>query len=189
MILVFTYIVKDRIKDWIKRYYSKLLSYKFWDRSTRIIDPTSGQVVGRCREQMNYVDESAIPKEVLKIRHEEGPDTVEAQAKMESCIRYHKEIRLDGKGIDLSHGRLSDVNDIMRFNIWRMLILADDPNQDVRLFHVRRKQVETVACPKVYHINMLLNFYGGSGDKPSSSERVRVVFDRQGIRYLDLVHI
>ena len=126
---------------------------------------------------------------MLKIRHEEGPDTVEAQAKMESCIRYHKEIRLDGKSIDLSHGRLSDVNDIMRFNIWRMLILADDPNQDVRLFHVRRKQVETVACPKVYHINMLLNFYGGSGDKPSSSERVRVVFDRQGIRYLDLVHI
>ena len=185
--LVLSYILKDRIKDWIKRYYSVLVAYKLWDRSTRIVDPLSGQVVGRCREQVNYLSEKDLPKKILKTRHAGEPDSVEAQAKQESCIRYNKEIRLDGKSIDLSHGRLSDVNDIMRFNIWRMLILADDSNHDVRLFNVRRSQVETVVCPKVYHINMLLNFYSGGDDTLVSSERVRVVFDRAGIRYLELV--
>ena len=187
--LVLSYILKDRIKDWIKRYYSVLLAYKLWDRSTRIVDPLSGQVVGRCREQVNYLSEKDLPEKILKIRHAGEPQSVEAQAKQESCIRYNKEIRLDGKSIDLSHGRLSDVNDIMRFNIWRMLILADDSNHDVRLFNVRRSQVETVVCPKVYHINMLLNFYCGESDTLVSSERVRVVFDREGIRYLELVDL
>lgn len=186
--LVFSYILKDRIKDWIKRYYSVLVAYKFWDRSTRIVDPLSGKVVGRCREQVSYLNEKDLSQAILKTRHAGQPDSVEAQAKQESCIRYNKEIRLDGKSIDLSHGRLCDVNDIMRFNIWRMLILADDSNHDVRLFNVRRSQVETVVCPKVYHINMLLNFYSGEADTLVSSERVRVVFDREGIRYLELLN-
>jgi hypothetical protein len=186
--LVLSYVLKDRIKDWIKRYYSAFIAYRLWDRSTQIIDPTHGGAVGRCREQVEHLSKSKVPASVLKNRHAGEPDSVEAQAKQESCIRYNKEIRLDGKNIDLNHGRLSDVNDIMRFNIWRMLILADDPKHDVRLFNVKQGQVETVVCPKVYHLNILLRFYSGLGHELVSSERVRVVFDRDGIRHLDLLN-
>lgn len=187
--LVLSYVLKDRIKDWIKRYYSAFIAYRLWDRSTQIIDPTHGEAVGRCREQVEYLSKSKIPAGIFKTRHAGTPDSVEAQAKQESCIRYNKEIRLDGKNIGINHGRLSDVNDIMRFNIWRMLILADDPKHDVRLFNVRQGQVETVACPKVYHLNILLRFYSGLGQDLVSSERVRVVFDRDGIRHLDLLNV
>lgn len=186
--LVLSYVLKDRIKDWIKRYYSAFIAYRLWDRSTQIIDPTHGEAVGRCREQVEYLSKNKIPAAILKTRHAGTPDSVEAQAKQESCIRYNKEIRLDGKNIDVNHGRLSDVNDIMRFNIWRMLILADDPKHDVRLFNVSEAHVETVVCPKVYHLNIILSFYSGLAHELVSSERVRVVFDRDGIRHLDLLN-
>jgi len=186
--LVVSYILKDRIKDWIKRYYTAFVAYRLWDRSTRIIDPIQGQSVGRCREQFEFLSSQKIPQAILRTRHGGEPDSVEAQAKQETCIRYNKEIRLDGKCIDVNHGRLSDVNDIMRFNVWRMLILADDPEHDVRLYNVRNKQVETVVCPKVYHMNILLSFYFGSENELVSTERVRVVFDREGIRHLDLLN-
>lgn len=186
--LVVSYILKDRIKDWIKRYYSKFVAYRLWDRSIRIVDPHHDQPVGRCREQFEFLSRGQIPEAILKIRHEGEPDSVEARAKQEHCIRYNKEIRLDGKRIDVNHGRLLDINDIIRFNVWRMFILADDPKHDVRLFNVRRQEIETVECPKVYHLNILLRFLGGKEKTLVTSERVRVVLDRNGIRHLDIMN-
>ncbi len=183
--LVVSYILKDRIKDWIRRYSFSLLRERLWDRSIQIEDRSNGMVVGRCREAFDFISRSSIPERVFGFRHGWAPESIEARSKHETCMLYAKEISLNGARIGDKHIRLLDINDIMRFSVSHFLLRADDPKQTVRLYSVSRESVDLVECPKVYQINLILKFFSGPGYQDVSMERVRVIMDGEGIRAID----
>ena len=185
--LVVSYILKDRIKEWIRRYSATFVSRQMWDRSVWIEDPSNELRVGRCRERFDFLQPDSISDEVLSLRHRGRPNSTEALSKHESCFRYVKEVTLDGKRIGKQHMRLSDINDILRFSVSHLLLRADDPLQSVRFYHVRRKEVRRVDCPKVYHLNLVLKLRSGRNFEEETMERVRVVLDAGGIRGLRFV--
>lgn len=182
--VVASYILKDRIKEWLKHYFSNKMTGFLWDYSVRIRDPQTGIVVGRCREAFSFLAGSKIPVDVFELRHRGAESVIETESKPEVVMKYEKDVRLDGSVIAQHFGRLGAINDIIRFNISDFLVRTDDPIRLVPYYDPENDRVEGVKCPKQYHLNMVF-VYRANDDARSVMERVRVVFDKRGIQRVE----
>lgn len=199
--IVTSYVFKDRIKEWLRAYFSGLLSRWLYDYSVHIHDPVAGVVVGRCRESFEFVPASQVPPEILRRRHADSRSVLEPESKPEVVMKYVKDVTLLGKRIARTHGRLGDVNDIIRFNVSSFLSRMDEPRQVVATYSPELDGVTAVTCPKAYHVNlvMVLTAEGHAGlgrGKASDPQRLppsaavgrfRVILDKRGIRSLQAV--
>lgn len=183
--LVISYILKDRIKDWLKLYFSNKMTRWLWDYSVTIRDPSTGKAVGRCREAFAYLLADQVPSNVLARRNADNVSVIEAESKPEVVMKYEKEVKLHSRTIVTKHGRLHDINDIIRFNIASFLNRTDDPLRSVRAYDPDDDAVRVVHCPKVYHINVVLVLRAQNSRAPVQIERVRVVIDKNGIVRLE----
>jgi hypothetical protein len=199
--IVISYVFKDRIKEWLRAYFSGLLSPWLYDYSVQIYDPVAGVVVGCCRESFGFVPTAQVPPEILRRRHADSRSVLEPESKPEVVMKYVKDVTLLGKRIARTHGRLGDVNDIIRFNFSGFLSRMDEPRQVVATYSPELDGVTAVTCPKAYHVNlvMVLTAEGqrSVGRRKSSDParppttavvgRFRVILDKRGIRSLQVV--
>lgn len=188
--IVISYVFKDRIKEWLRAYFSGLLSRWLYDYSVRIFDPEADVVVGRCRESFEFLPTKRVPAEILRRRHSDSKSVLEPESKPEVVMKYVKDVTLHGKRIARTHGRLGDVNDIIRYNISSFLARMDEPRQVVAAYSRELDGVTTVACPKAYHVNvvMVLTAEGPGGSRGTAiTERFRMILDKRGIRTLQMV--
>src|SRR5262249_37449670 len=59
--IVASYMLKDRIKDWLKLYFSSKMTHWLADYDVRIRDPETGVVLGNCREAFAFIDPTKVP--------------------------------------------------------------------------------------------------------------------------------
>ncbi len=214
--IVISYVFKDRIKEWLRAYFSGLLSPWLYDYSVHIHDPVAGVVVGRCRESFSFLSPSQVPPEIRRRRHSDSRSVLEPESKPEVVMKYVKDVTLLGRRIARTHGRLGDVNDIIRFNFSDFLARMDQPQQVVATYSPELDGVTAVSCPKAYHVNlvMVLTAEGQKGPRRRKAslsdassvmtssrrtaadrspprtvtiDRFRVILDKRGIRSLQVV--
>lgn len=182
-----TYIFKDRIKDWLKGFFSSQTGRWLADYATQISDPVSGRDIGRCRESFTYLDPSEAPAQVLARRHSDSSSPIEPDAKPEIVIKYEKEVRLSSAClIERLHLADYEINDIMRFSMAQFLVRADDPIAMLPVYDPRTDAVTHREFRKTYHINLVMVMRCDASS--SVTRRIRVVFDKHGIRRLEEVH-
>lgn len=181
-----TYIFKDRIKEWIKRFFSRKLSGWLADYSVKIRDPESEKQIGRCRESFGFVSASKVPREILACRHRGAEKQQPPEPRDEVILRYEKSIALVGSEVV---ARLPsdhyDVNDIIRFDISRLLLRMDDPKSVLPLYDDESDAVIPKKLPKTYHVNVVLRLQARGGRR-AALQRLRVVLDKRGIRRLEV---
>lgn len=179
-----TYIFKDRIKEWLRGFFSSQTGRWLADYATEIRDPVSGRDIGRCRESFNYVEPDAVPSEVRALRHAQSRSEVEIEAKPEIVIKYEKDVHLSSSIlIERLHLADYEVNDIMRFCVSQFLVRADDPIVRLPIYDPERDAVARREFHKTYHLNVVMVMR--SAGCPATMQRIRVVFDKRGIRRLD----
>ena len=183
--VVIAYVFKDRIKEWLRTYFSGLLSRWLYDYSVHIHDPDGGLVVGRCRESFGFVPGTRVPAEIRRRRHSDSRSVLEPESKPEVVMKYVKDVTLHGKRIARTHGRLGDVNDIIRFNISSFLVRMDEPRQAVATYNAELDGVTAVSCPKAYHVNVVMVLIAEG--RKAATERFRMILDKRGIRALQVV--
>ena len=183
--IVLLYMLKDRLKEWLRSFFSKKMTRFLADYSVRIHDLHSGLDIGRCREAFGFLRREQIPPAVLALRHRNARATIESTSKPEVVIKYEKEITLDGKVVAKLGGLHHEINDIIRFNVSHFLVQTDDPVAPVLVYDRERDQVEEMACPKVYHLNVVFVLLAEDEQTPPTMEHVRVIIDKHGIRSLE----
>lgn len=199
IILIVGYVVKDRMKEWGKRYlepFGSSLGVRFPDRIRKLYDYT-GRVVGRCEEKADVVGPGKVPQLVRDARHaDKGPLRSRHPAiQPERVIRYKKEIRVHwGKlGKQLQHTSPQEgLDDIMVLDLSYLCQRMQPPlEQHHKLWSTAEGQfgVEKTACARTYHINVVLRVKSlarGADDRTMVMQRVRVVMDRvKGIKRLE----
>ncbi|MEE2779323.1 MAG: hypothetical protein VYE15_02285 [Myxococcota bacterium] len=178
---VISYMIKDRIKEWFKVYFGKRLGKKRPGFVRKVRD-VQGRVVGRCAENYDVLNPSDLEPELMRLRHLDHPGDVAASGRPEAVLRYMKEVTLDyGKVSEVLSG-VSGLNDIIRFNLGRLRRRMDAPYETYRLVNPTSKELTSVRCARVYHVNFILRIL--SGDK-LEVERVRVVVDQRGIKRIE----
>lgn len=182
-----TYILKDRIKDWLKTFLGVRFSRFLADYSIQVRDPLTNARIGRCRESFSFIDTEDIPANVLGLRLRDAKSSIEAMAKPEVVMHYSKQVNLRGKDmIERMHLEDDNVNDIVRFSLSQFLARADDPTSSIPYYLEEDDLVERRNFRKVYHLNLVM-VMRSKGNGRSTLKRVRVIFDKNAIRELQEV--
>jgi hypothetical protein len=154
--IVAAYIIKDRTKDIIRNYSNSILRLFFPDRKFVIEDPLSRTSIGIVRESMNFLSLREVPREVLRERSSGHMTRIEEEGKPEEILVYHKVVTLETRKISRSHTRHRDIDDIIRFNVRKLIQYADDSFHFDKVWDPRAKKIKRIKCAKVYHLNLII---------------------------------
>ncbi len=186
---VVTYMLKDRIKDWLKGYFSRRIHRVLPDYNIAIRDPMTDEYLGSSRETVGFVPADRVPEEVRRLRHQQAQSPIETEAKQEVVLRYDKEIRLRNTQV-VERMHLTDyaLNDITRFALWQLMARADDPKHAMAIYSPELDRIENVRFRRVYHLNIVMVLCAGAGASETRSMRhLRVIFDKHKIRRLEQI--
>lgn len=188
VILVVSYIIKDRIKEWARRSLGRRFSSKLPDFVTEIRKPDSDDVIGQLRESVSVVDPSRIDPEIVELRHADHPSAIASHGRPEVVVRYAKEVVLESDGLQKAMEGVEGLNDIIRFNFAKFRARMDDPVEIYRIVHPTNRSVVEVPCSRVYHVNVVLKITRGRNKNAMSQiVRVRVVLDAEGLKRVESI--
>ncbi len=148
---VFAYIMKDRIKEWGKRYFIHRATNYFPDIRQKLF--VEKREIGATREWLRVASRSGVSDEVKRLRklcslsdleHELPEDVIHYRVEREV-----KAVHLPGVGRDWAF------QDVLRINLNRYLRGLDDPYKEVALFdeqgHLTRSR-----CHRAYPLTMIV---------------------------------
>jgi len=186
--VVIGYVFKDRLKDWLKVYFSAQMSQWLFDSKINILDPLkNNNIIGVFKEAFIFPILKHIPADVIKMRHLDNITSVDEEGKPEEIMKYGKRVNFYNRKILGVHHRLTSLNDIIRFNISRFLYRADDSKYNQQYYNIETGKFDSVLCSKVYHINIILRytFFTKSG-QTIKLEKVRLIANRDGIQKIEM---
>ncbi len=182
--LVVGYIFKDRIKELTKIYLEKWLSRHVSDSKTHFFDQ-DGRRMGVCRETVRFRSPRQVPPEILTLRNKDHLTEIANFWHAEQIIHYRKNVSLFRSPLGQANPgyKTTAVNDIIRYNVRRLLWNMDEPEKELLALD-DSQTVGKVAGARVYKVNLLLRL---GGKKEEQLLRFRLILDRDGIRRMEKV--
>lgn len=191
IVIVVFYAMRERIKsvfDWIGR---KFLKGWIADKRNDLFDPKNNEKIGVIRQRMDFIFKDAIPADVMEIRNSDRKNLLEREASNEQVILFHKSIVLYTDRITHIHERHKNLNDIITINLHAIIENAFEPKESILWFDAVENKLQNIEVPIFYHINLVLKmeFNVPSGEKKTSYKRIRIVFDRTGVKSVDDISV
>lgn len=191
------YVLKDRIKDMSKEYFNNKLKKFLPDRDFELKlpfvssdDTVKEYTIGVCQEYMTYQKKENLPPEIQYLRQLDRRDELEPE-RLEEVIQYSKNIEVNlGKRPD-SIAHVSQIKDIIRFDVSEMLKKLSEPTKAWKFF-TEDGSIKSSEAPRVYHINIIARYKLRLGFQTYKRhkieyERFRLVLDKAGILRLETV--
>ncbi|NDV95614.1 hypothetical protein D0T84_11925 [Dysgonomonas sp. 521] len=176
VILVFSYMFKDRIKDMMRYYFSSKLGKKYFDSKLKL--SIRKQEIGWIKEAFDFIEENKLPEEVRNIRARSPLVEAENQVYDEKIILYRKWVNLSKEEIEkYKEYRLSGINDITRFHLINFTQKMDNPYIPLHLPNAENGY-ETIEGNKVYSLYFIIQC---QSDEDEYYKKYRILFDRNGI--------
>ncbi|XXF75819.1 hypothetical protein P2318_22525 [Myxococcaceae bacterium GXIMD 01537] len=183
LIAVVGYMVKDRIKEGLRRFFSRFAAMHLYDRTAEIVDPVTGRCIGTCEERVDYGRAVKVPPEVVALRCADDFITVSQGELSEMVIRYRKAITLDAKLMPRTDRGLTGVTDIIRLNVESFLRDMDEPELALEYVDLEDFSVGRVKGAKSYQVDIAFRFHVDEAEqKTVQTQCVRLVLDRNGIK-------
>lgn len=152
--LIISYMLKDRMKELMKFYFSGKLHRFFFDYKAKI--HISNDVVGWIRDGMMFVKDKRVPKKVMQMRNRTGLFRIENELFDEKIIAYKTKVFLDGKKLQHhSDYKRTGIHDIFRMHFNRFVQKMDDP--DIGLITLDDdREIKQLKALKIYYIHIVL---------------------------------
>jgi hypothetical protein len=184
VIAVIGYMLKDRIKEGLRRLLASYAGKFLYERNTRILDPVTHDDVGVCKEKVDYGEGLEIPSAIRALRAQDDLVTAAQGELPESVIRYRKKIVLESEMLPrVADGIVSGVTDIIRVNVERLLHDMDDPDYTLDYVDLEDFSVEKLRAAKAYRVDVAFRFSVDDGKHQETTVKlVRLVLDKNGIK-------
>jgi len=184
IIAVMGYMLKDRIKEGLRRLAALYAGKFLYERNTRIMDPVTRDEIGLCREKIDYDRAVKVPDDISAIRAHDDLVTASQGELAETVIRYRKRITLNSEMLPrMGGGIVSGVADIIRLNVHQLLHDMDDPEHAIDYIDLGDYSVEKVKAIKSYRVDVAFRFAVDDGRHKQTALRVvRLILDRNGIK-------
>lgn len=184
LLLVFFYVLKDRIKEAFKSAFYKQAHRWFPDYSTEIRSPR-GVRIGRLNESASFVSVENLPEEIFHARRERFHEELQGLQRQESILQYKREVALSLPSSPTR--RRQALTTLFRFNLHRFLYHASPTSHPSLSLDLETGEVSTHVLPKVYHLNVLIRTCHVQDGKrgPWEMTAVRLIIDRNGIKRIE----
>lgn len=176
------YILKDRMKEWVKNISFRQAFRWLSDYTTEIKSYNREHTIGKLKETFSFIEENVLPNEIVEMRNREFHEVLESFKRPESVIYYKKEAKIRQKPAWM-HSRRYGLNVISRFNIQKFMSKASSPFVPFTYLEKGTNRLATKELPKVYHLNIIMkNSFIGEDLKPCIEYRkYRLVVNKNGI--------
>jgi len=183
VVLVISYMFKDRIKDWIKDLINYLLKKETYDHTINIYDDNS-HILGNISQGFDFVPQRNLSKEILEVRNSKHMTDIEDNS-VERVMHYKSKIRLHSSKLYQFYKGVTfrGINDVTYFNTSPLLMRMEKPETEILLMDDDKK-FATYKSEKVYHINMIVAY---SDKKNKHFKRYRIVLNRKGIKQVKAI--
>jgi hypothetical protein len=184
VIAVIGYMMKDRIKEGLRRLAAAFAGKFLFERTTRILDPVTHDDVGVCKEKIDFGSAVDVAESITRLREQDDLIIAAKGELPESVIRYRKKIVLESDMLPrIADGIVSGVTDIIRVNVERMLHDMDDPDYTIDYVDLEDFSVEKLRASKAYRVDVAFRFSVDDGKHQETTVKlVRLVLDRNGIK-------
>jgi hypothetical protein len=179
LIIVVSYMFKDRIKDLMRYYFSSQLGKKYFDKKRKLI--TRNIEIGVMKESAEYVSENKLPEEVISLR--KRTPIVEAENKIdnEQIILYKKLVKLSPAQIATLKGyHFEGINDVTKFHLIHFTQKMSDSKMELHLPDESRGYTSFVG-DKMYSLHFV---FRGESNRKVFYRKYRLLFNREGIKEL-----
>lgn len=195
---VFAYILKDRIKEWVKKVVARGASRIFADIDQRLL--VEDRQIGITKEWLSFESARDLPGDVLALRERGRLSEVEGRLP-EDVIHYRifQDVRDSARARE---GNAWALQETLRVNFDRYLKNMDDPYKNVAALDATGRLV-TASCHRVYHFYIVIRpryecgaastrFRGRSGGRrlatiPTKDKIYRIVMDKNGVDRVETV--
>ncbi len=176
IVLVISYMIKDRIKELSRYYFAHRIGNKFFDNKADIL--IKEEKIGTIREAMDFISHKKLPQDVKRVRYSQRLMEAENRVSDEKILLYRMAVHVDREKLNgMTTYETVGINDIIRINVNSFLKKMDNP-QVMRQVMNDDGTVSEVMCDKLYYMNIVLQL---SFDGTTTLRRFRVAVNRNGI--------
>lgn len=176
IILVISYMIKDRIKELSRFYFAHRIGTRFFDHKARL--RVKDEKIGTIKEAMDFCSDANIPENVRRVRYSKRLMDIEKRISDEKIMLYRMSLHINRERLNnISIYETTGINDIIRLNVNSFLKKMDNPKVYNMIMNPDGS-VGSVACDKIYYINIVLQLKFENNDM---LRRYRVALSRNGI--------
>lgn len=183
ILLVASYMLKDRMKDFFRQLFRRAIGPFFYDRNEALYDPRYGRRLAVVKERTYFATIDQLDPRIRAVRSRGPFEKALAGAADETLFVYDKKIRLRRRSIEWMRHRIRGVADISIVNLERLVRALAVPHGAVPMVKGDGR-VEAKTVPRVYHLNVVAKFDAVSG---TEVHRYRLIVTGKGIRRIESV--
>ncbi|MGC3978146.1 MAG: hypothetical protein QM751_07915 [Paludibacteraceae bacterium] len=174
--LVVSYMLKDRIKEYMRYYFASKQSGKYFDNKTTI--SIKENEIGWTKESFDFISESDIPPEVLRVRNRLPLLEAGNRFSKEKIILFKKTVYLNRKELDDNTTfNVAGVAEILRLNLSSFMRKMDNPEFPLFMLD-KNKEIGKIAGTKNYFMNIVVQ---SKFESTETLQRYRITFNRDEI--------
>ena len=180
VVLVVSYMLKDRIKDLLRFYFAHKLGNKYYDKKANITIGTN--LVGEIKEGFDFISASRTPGIVMNMREKASAVEDESHIFEEKILLYRKRLTIDEVALACNASYpMSGINEIMRIHMTRFTHKMDNPSVPIDSFD-EQGNVFSIDVQKVYYINLVFQL---QHEGEVSYHQFRIAMTKEGILGID----
>lgn len=180
LVIVVSYILKDRLKEILRSILVKVMPRLISDRSERLIDQATQKGVGKTRSMVRFIRPFEAPDRVRNLR-KSGSNPFRSILPEESVIHFRKDVSLDNRSLFKEHTRIEAITEIIRIKMDHFLEEMDASKK--YLYTWLDGEAKAVKGKRVYHINLILSLSGKGREEKLF--RYRLVVNHQGLQRIE----
>ena len=182
IVLVVSYMLKDRIKDLLRYYFAHRLGNKYYDKKATI---TIGKNrVGEIKEGFDFISETKTPEEVLKMREQASSVKDESRIFEEKILLYRKHVTIDDEALAANDDYpMRGINEIMRLHLNRLTHKMDNPEVPIDSID-EDGNILQLKVQKLYHVNIVFQL---QHDSDTEYHHFLISMTRNGV--IDIIEL
>ena len=179
IVLVISYMMKDRIKELMRYYFAHRLGDKYFDNKADI--SIGDKKVGVLKEGFDFISGSKVPEDVMKFRDRASSIEDETRIFEEKILLYRKHLTINDTELRrIAEYPMRGINEIMRLHLTRFTQKMDNPQVPVDTFDAEGNVV-TVHVQKSYYINIVFQL---QHDSRTEYHHFRITLTRNGVLHI-----
>ncbi|MDO4759097.1 MAG: hypothetical protein Q4A18_07540, partial [Rikenellaceae bacterium] len=154
LVLVISYMGKDRIKELARYYFAHRKGSKYYDNKAKI--SIGERTIGWIKEGVDFLQRSKIPTEVMRLRQQHPITPAEQHILDDKVLLYRKWVHIDREELAAHNVYHTDgINDIIRLNVNNLIQKMDNPYISLPRLD-EENNLYRIACKKVYFLNIVM---------------------------------
>ena len=175
VVLVISYMFKDRIKEWGRSFFNNILKKQMLDHRFILYD-NNDKKIGISNTGFTFIPARSLPSDIRNLRYGNNGEEILIKEKI---MKFTRKVKIHSKRMrkTFKDTKLRGINDVLKFNFLPLTLRLEDP--DIPIFmHDEKMNVSMKTAQKTIPVNMILAI---KYRNEVIYQRYRLLINRHGI--------